>query len=59
MILRKLKSKLGLCDYKGCLRKAVYNFRIPRVDHKGQLCEEHMQQLEEKSIFLIIREFKI
>ena len=35
MILRKLKSKLGLCDCKGCLRKAVYNFRIPRVNKKG------------------------
>ena len=51
MILKKLKSKLGLCDCKGCFKKAVYNFNIPCIDHKGQLCEEHMQQLEEKSNF--------
>lgn len=51
MLIRKIKSKLGLCDSKWCIKKAVFDYEIPCINHKGQLCEQHMEYLDSMNVF--------
>lgn len=41
----KIKSKLGFCVGKKCLRRAKYEIEIPLVNYKAGICEHCLKKL--------------
>lgn len=42
-----IKGKLGLCNSKGCYRKAVEDIEIECINIKRCLCKKHLEQYKE------------
>ena len=42
-----IKRKLGLCNSKGCYKKAIVEIKISCINTKRCLCKEHLEVFEE------------
>lgn len=55
-IKMKICKVVGICNNKGCYKRATNDIHIPIIKFKGGLCDLHMDRLKEQDIFNFIKQ---
>ena len=49
-IIADVKTKLGVCCYKGCFHRAVVDVEFPQINVKRGMCKKHLFEFQKNQL---------